>query len=388
MRYLRNKKIVRTSLFSITFIIVALILWNTYDFSKKFSHEERLKMEVLAAAFERFNNADLDVDVSLEDRIIKSNHNIPMIVTDGKNNILRFSNLDPAKSKDKIYLLNQLALMKNENKPILISYQKNNVNLKRYIYYRNSELIYKLKYYPIALLFILCLFGAVIYLIYKTNKISEQNKLWVGMAKETAHQIGTPLSSLLGWVEIMRLENVSENTIGEIEKDISRLNTIAERFSKIGSIPVLSKSDVIIETKKSISYLKSRSSKSVKFEFNNNSSQPIYANLNLQLYAWVIENLVKNAIDSMQGKGNITIDIRNSDKSIYITINDTGKGIPKSMFRKIFEPGFTTKKRGWGLGLSLAKRIIEIYHKGKIFVKKSELGKGTSFEIQLRKIKS
>ena len=378
----KNTQIIRWTVILSSFIIVALILWNTYDFFQKFKHEERAKMEILAKAYERFSSANLNTDISLEAKIIGNNHNIPMIITNEKDSITEWANLDSVKVKKKNYLEKQLFIMKSQNNPINISYRGE--NLKQYIYYRNSDLLTKLKYYPIALILILFLFASVIYLFFKSNKVAEQNKLWTGMAKETAHQIGTPLSSLLGWIEILRLENTSENIIQEIENDVTRLNTIAERFSKIGSIPELKEQNVVEATKTSFDYLKLRSSKQVVFKFES-SKETIHAKINLQLFSWVIENLVKNAIDAMEGKGKITLAITENEKNVTITIADTGKGIPKNLQHEIFTPGFTTKKRGWGLGLSLAKRIIEDYHNGKIAVLKSELGKGTTFAITLKK---
>ncbi|MDP3359384.1 MAG: HAMP domain-containing sensor histidine kinase [Lutibacter sp.] len=378
----KNTQIIRWTVILSSFIIVALILWNTYDFFQKFKHEERSKMEILAKAYERFSSASLNTDISLEAKIISNNHNIPMIITDEKDSITEWSNLDSLKIKKKNYLEKQLFLMKSQNNPITISYKGE--DLKQYIYYRNSDLLTKLKYYPVALILILFLFASVIYLFFKSNKVAEQNKLWTGMAKETAHQIGTPLSSLLGWIEILRLENTNENTIKEIENDVQRLNTIAERFSKIGSIPELKEQNVVEATNDSFEYLKLRSSKQVVFNFDS-SKKEIYAKINLQLFSWVIENLVKNAIDAMEGKGKITLLITENNKNVTITIADTGKGIPKHLQHEIFTPGFTTKKRGWGLGLSLAKRIIEDYHNGKIAVLKSELGKGTTFAITMKK---
>lgn len=378
----KNTQIIRWTVILSSFFIVALILWNTYDFFQKFKNEERSKMEILAKAYERFSSANLNTDISLEYKIIGNNHNIPMIITDEKDSITEWSNLDSLKVKKKNYLSNQLFIMRSQNNPIAISYKGE--SLKQFIYYRNSDLLTKLKYYPIALILILFLFASVIYLFFKSNKIAEQNKLWTGMAKETAHQIGTPLSSLLGWIEILRLENTDENTIKEIENDVARLNTIAERFSKIGSIPELKEQNVVEATSASFDYLKLRSSKQVVFKFES-SKETIYAKINLQLFSWVIENLVKNAIDAMEGKGKLTLEICENEKNVTITIADTGKGIPKHLQYQIFTPGFTTKKRGWGLGLSLAKRIIEDYHNGKIAVLKSELGKGTSFAITLKK---
>jgi len=378
----KNSQIIRWIATASSFIIVTLILWNTYAFFKKFKNEERSKMEVLAKAYESLSTADLNADISLEYQIIGNNSNIPMIITNEKDSITDWSNLDSIKTKKKQYLLKQLAIMKSQNEPIVMSYKKADIN--QLIYYRDSDLLTKLKYYPVALVFILFLFASVIYMFFKSNKVADQNKLWTGMAKETAHQIGTPLSSLLGWVEILRLENTDENTVQEIENDVQRLNVIAERFSKIGSVPVLNKQNVVDVTNNAFNYLKSRSSKQVIFNFKT-SNPEIHANLNLQLFSWVIENLVKNAIDAMEGKGKISLNISENENAVIITISDTGKGILKNLQQKIFSPGFTTKKRGWGLGLSLAKRIVEDYHNGKISVLKSELGKGTTFAINLKK---
>ena len=378
----KNTQIIRWIVITTSFIIVALILWNTYDFFIKFKTEERAKMEVLAKAYERLSSADLNADISLEDKIIGNNHNIPMIITNDLDSISDWSNLDSLKTKKPAYLENQLAIMKSQNQPIIISYKRANIN--QLIYYRDSDLLTKLKYYPIALVLILILFASVIYLFFKSNKIADQNKLWTGMAKETAHQIGTPLSSLLGWIEILRLEDTDEATVQEIEKDVARLNIIAERFSKIGSVPVLKQENIVEATESSFNYLKSRSSKQVLFNFNSENAL-IQCSINLQLFSWVIENLVKNAIDAMEGKGKIQLTISETTNQVKITISDTGKGISKNLHQKIFSPGYTTKKRGWGLGLSLAKRIIEDYHNGKIYVYKSEIGKGTTFAILLKK---
>jgi len=378
----KNTQIIRWIVIITSFVIVSLILWNTYAFFNKFKSEERAKMEVLAKAYESLSIADLNTDISLEYKIISNNLNIPMIITNEKDSITEWSNLDSLKTARPNYLKNQLDLMKSQNEPIMVSYKKANIN--QLIYYRDSDLLTKLKYYPIALILILILFASVIYLFFKSNKIAEQNKLWTGMAKETAHQIGTPLSSLLGWVAILRLEKTDENTVQEIEKDVQRLNIIAERFSKIGSVPVLKKQNIVAATKTAFNYLESRSSKQVHFKFKTTNND-IYANINLQLFSWVIENLVKNAIDAMEGKGHINLRISENESSAIITISDTGKGIPKNIQQKIFSPGFTTKKRGWGLGLSLAKRIVEDYHNGKISILKSEINKGTTFTINLKK---
>jgi len=392
MSALKNTQITRWIAIIASFTVVTFILWNTYTFFQRFKTEERSKMEILGEAYERFATVDLDVDVELERFILESNNSIPMIITDGKDNITLWSNLNVPDTtfnslsvKQRMQLTKQLELMKTQNSPIDVSYEVETIRVQQFIFYRNSDLLTKLKYYPLALVLILVLFSSVIFLFFKSSKIAEQNKLWTGMAKETAHQIGTPLSSLLGWIELLRLENIDKSIPDEIEKDVTRLNVIAERFSKIGSAPTLKKHNVVAETKAAYNYFESRSSKQIEFIFNSDIKE-ITALLNVQLYGWVIENLIKNSIDAMQGKGIVTIDISETSKLVNITISDTGKGIPKNLRQQIFSPGYTTKKRGWGLGLSLSKRIVEEYHNGKIFVLKSELGKGTTFCVSLKKV--
>ncbi|MCF6348251.1 MAG: HAMP domain-containing histidine kinase [Flavobacteriaceae bacterium] len=389
-----NKNALRWILIIAAFLLVALILWNTNLFFQKFKQEERSKMEVLAKAYENMNNPDLDVDITLEGNIIDSNKNIPMILTNKDGKIVGWNNLDletesnfdDLPTKERMFLTKQLGVMKGENEPLLIR-QHNSDKIYQRIHYRDSDILNKLQYYPIALLLILFLFGTIIYLVFKSNKVAEQNKLWAGMAKETAHQIGTPLSSLLGWVEILRMDNAAESTVIEIEKDIDRLNTIADRFSKIGSIPKLTRHNLVTETKKSYDYYASRASKLVDFHFETDEDLKIYAMINPQLFSWVIENLVKNAIDAMDGKGTLRIKVQpKNGKYVQVLVSDSGKGIPKSMYTKIFDPGYTTKRRGWGLGLSLTKRIIEDYHKGKVQVEKSEVDNGTTMSVLLKEI--
>ena len=380
MNFLTNNILFRRIAILISLIIVSLILWNTYTFFQKFKQEERIKMEILATAQKEIaTNIDLNASVDLPLKVIESNSNIPMILVNEKGTIEYFQNLDSLKSLNPKYLANQLAKMKSENEPIKVSYNGKNI---QFIYYRNSDLLYKLTYYPVALIFILLLFLSVIYMFYNANKVAETNKLWTGMAKETAHQIGTPLSSLLGWIAILKMEKIEDKYVEEIENDVSRLNTIANRFSKIGSMPELKKENIVAQTKQAFDYLESRSSKQISFEFRSVNNE-IYTNMNKELFGWVIENLIKNSMDAMLGKGHLLLTIENPSKKVKITISDTGKGIPKKLFKQIFKPGFTAKKRGWGLGLSLSKRIIEDYHKGSVFVHKSEIDKGTSFQILL-----
>ncbi|MDB0039514.1 HAMP domain-containing histidine kinase [Polaribacter sp.] len=382
MNFLTNTLLFKRIAILISLIIVSLILWNTAVFFQKFKQEERAKIEIFATAQrELSNNEDLDASVDLPLKIIKNSTDIPMILVNESGEI-EYKNLDSIKSLDPIYVNAQLQKMKSENAPIEISYNGKN---KKLIYYRDSDLLNKLTYYPLALILILILFLSVIYLFFSSNRAAETNKLWTGMAKETAHQIGTPLSSLLGWIAILKMEKVDDKYVSEIEKDVHRLSTIANRFSKIGSVPELRKENIIHITKQAYNYLESRSSKQILFTFSSEEKE-LFVNLNNELFGWVIENLIKNAIDAMQKKGALKLAITPLGKHVKITISDTGKGMHKSLFKQIFKPGFTTKKRGWGLGLSLSKRIVEDYHKGKISVQKSEIAKGTTFEILLARV--
>lgn len=363
-----------------SFIMVSLILWKTYEFFQHFKDEERVKMENWSFAQKELSKTgDLDVNIGeLPIEILQSNKTTPMIKLN-QDGSFDSNNIDEEKAKDSLYIQKLISKFKNENAPIEIRYQNEVLST---IYYGNSPLLNRLKYYPLALILIIVLFGAVIFFFYRSNKNATQNKLWSGMAKETAHQIGTPLSSLIGWTEILKSEQVNPEYIVEIEKDVDRLQTITERFSKIGSIPTLEVADIIKETIDSYDYLKSRSSKLINFEIITPSGD-IPVKLNKQLYSWVIENLVKNAIDAMKGRGKLTVEISQLENNVNVSVTDTGKGIVKSQFKKIFEPGFTTKKRGWGLGLSLTKRIIEDFHNGKIKVLQSEINKGTTIQIAL-----
>ncbi|MDG2194808.1 MAG: HAMP domain-containing sensor histidine kinase [Polaribacter sp.] len=381
MSFLKNTLWLKRIIIFSSFIIVSLILWNTFVFFQKFKEEERAKIESYAAAIEELATRDLKASVSLPLKIIEQTNGIPLILVGEDGSINTWHHLDSIQALDSVYVENQLAKMKKQNKPIVMK----SFDVTQYIYYRDSDLLNKLTYYPLALILILVLFLTIVYMVFKSNKIAEQNKLWTGMAKETAHQIGTPLSSLLGWIAILKMEKVGEKYVDEIEKDVYRLSAIAERFSKIGSVPELKKQNIIAISKTAFEYLKLRGSKQIQFSFSA-PQEELYANANHELFGWVIENLIKNAIDAMQGKGALSLTIENSQKNINITLSDTGKGIRKKQFKQIFKPGFTTKKRGWGLGLSLSKRIIEDYHSGKIFVQKSEVNKGTSIQIQLKKI--
>ena len=376
MHFSNKRNTTRWIIIASSFCLVSLILWNTYTFFQIFKNEERLKMNLWAQAQKTLINADENTDVDLPLLIFSNNTSIPIMLTE-KDSIINAVNIDTTiiqnTEKSRLFL-NKL---KGENEPINIVYAPGRIQK---LYYGNSSLLNQLKYYPIALLLIIVLFAALVYNYYKSNKMATQNKLWAGMAKETAHQIGTPLSSLIGWIELLKTEDIPESTTKEIEKDIERLQTITDRFSKIGSEPKLEQMDIVSETLLSYDYLQSRFSKQIEFSYAA-PQKSILIPLNATLHSWTIENMVKNAIDAMKGKGKLHLAIEEENESIKITITDTGSGIPKNQFKKIFEPGFTTKKRGWGLGLSLTKRIVEDYHKGKIKVLQSEVGKGTAMQL-------
>ncbi len=379
MKFNPKKKTSYIFLLIASFVIVSLILWNTNSFFQKFKVEERYKMEIWATAQTEFLSLPADADPgNLVLLVFQKNTSTPMILV-SKDGSIKTNNIPEDLAKDTVYLAKKMAQFRNENTPLVM---EDKGELLATLYYGNSEVLNKLKFYPLALMLIIFLFGAVIFFFFRTNKASEQNKLWAGMAKETAHQIGTPLTSLLGWNEHLKAENVNPEITLEIEKDIGRLQKITDRFSKIGSLPKLEKLDIVTETRDAYSYLKSRSSKLVHFSFQSKAdSIPVL--LNSELYNWTIENLVKNGIDAMKGKGHVSIEIIPVGRNVQILVSDTGSGIPRRDFNNIFNPGVTTKKRGWGLGLSLVKRIVEEYHKGKIKVL-SSTKEGTIMQISLK----
>lgn len=380
MSFSERTNTTRWIIISICFLIITLILWNTYTFFQIFKNEERIKMNLFVKAQISLVNADEYTDLDLPLQIINNNTSIPGVIM-LYDNVVSAKNVPDdilSNNKKRKALLNKL---KNENEPITFEYAPGKYQT---LYYGNSELLNKLKYYPVALVLIIFLCIALIYNFYKSTKMATQNKLWAGMAKETAHQIGTPLSSLIGWVEILKTEEIDPSISIEIEKDIDRLQTITDRFSKIGSIPVLELHDIVKETQNAYEYMQFRFSKQIAFSFKAPES-PIYGMINPTLHSWTIENLVKNAIDAMKGRGTLDLLIEQDANLIKINVKDSGTGISKKQFKTIFEPGFTTKKRGWGLGLSLTKRIVEEYHNGKIKVLHSEIGKGTTFQISLNK---
>ena len=306
----------------------------------------------------------------------------PVIITnEDQSQILGFGNLDSIQMQDTNFVKQQLAIMKEENDPLQIDFMNTG---KAAIFYRTSDLVEQMRYYPVILILVFTLFLLIAYLLFSSARRSEQNQVWAGMAKETAHQLGTPISSLMGWVELLKMQEEPFVGTHEMEKDIERLQIVTDRFSKIGSVPVTEPTDINYLIRDTMDYLQKRFSKKFEFEINLPEGELIMP-LIPSLFRWVLENLTKNAVDAMGDKGKITLDLIDDGDHIHIDLSDTGKGIPKSKINQVFNPGYTSKKRGWGLGLSLAKRIIEDYHKGKIFVKSSIVGEGTTFRITLKK---
>lgn len=350
---------------------------NIYKGQKNYLYYKDSKL------FSELKNVLDDLIKSFISEVAVNSASVPVLYTDStKTNVIASGNIDSLKIKDSTFLKTTLFSMAEHNQPIEVEFGD---GTKNYIFYQESKLLTQLKYYPYVMFSIFGLFLLIAYLLFSTARKVEQNQVWVGMAKETAHQLGTPLSSLIAWLEYLRSKGLEPETANEIEKDVKRLETITERFSKIGSVPKLDKVNLISVLNNSVNYIKLRSSKNVIFTVDTDNQTEIIAQLNIPLFEWVIENLCRNAVDAMNGNGAINISISDQTQFVYIDVSDTGKGIPKSKYKTVFEPGFTTKQRGWGLGLSLTKRIIENYHSGKIFVKNSELGKGTTFRIVLNK---
>ena len=366
----------------VAFFIVALILWNTNILFQNLKKEERAKMELWSMAQREF--VENNTVNNLTFQVLQQTWINPMIHVNDQGKIIGHKNIDwdPA-LEDSLAIYKRLEKIKKENQPILIRYKDSLTSINQKLYYGDSVLLKKLQYYPLALLLIIFLFGAVLYFVFKTSRVSEQNRLWAAMAKETAHQIGTPLSSMIGWITILKEQQTNE-PLNEMEKDIERLQVITERFSKVGSLPELTQSDVVKEIQNTLLYLEKRSSKLIQFKYEL-PKEAIHIPLNAQLFSWTLENLINNSIDAMKGKGILSLNFFEGQKTIALDISDTGSGIKKENFKRIFNPGFSAKKRGWGLGLSLAKRIISDYHKGKIGIKSSVLGKGTTFQIVLKK---
>ncbi len=380
--YSRKQKL-KTGLFLLAVLLGVGIVLYTGNLVKKISVQERNKIEIWAEATRELTGVDINEQVSPTlYNILGENKTIPVMLVDGSENIIGTRNLNDKRVKDTIFLKKELQKMKNQHEPIVIEYARGQ---KNYVYYEDSALLTSLQYYPYIQLVVVSFFILISYLAFSSSRKAEENQLWAGLSKETAHQLGTPISSLVAWIELLKIKNEDANLINEVQKDVKRLETITERFSGIGSTPVLMKMNLYKIIVNSVSYLQARTSKNVKYILNFDKSGELLIPLNESLFEWVIENMCKNAVDAMQGKGQIIISVEDKKDRVFIDIRDFGKGIPKAQFKTVFKPGYTTKKRGWGLGLSLVKRIVESYHSGKIFVKSSELGKETTFRIVLNK---
>lgn len=366
-------------LFIAAVIIGVSSLWYTNILVRKFAAEEKKRIELWAEAQEQVIKSDENLDFFF--RVLSNNETIPVIVVDSADNIMFSRNLNPAKTNNQRYVDRKLKQMKEENDPFEIVISDDD---KQFLYYGHSTILTKLAYYPYVQLAIILLFIVVSYFAFSASRKTEQNKVWVGLSKETAHQLGTPISSLMAWLEIMKSKATDKEMMSELEKDIKRLEKITERFSKIGSKPILNKENIQEVIDRAIVYLKTRSSDKVLYDIHLPQDELIIP-LNAELFEWVIENICKNAIDAVNGSGKIDIYISDHTQVVYVDIADNGRGIPKSKYKTIFKPGYTTKERGWGLGLSLSKRIIEEYHGGRIFVNDSELNHGTTIRIVLRK---
>lgn len=381
MKLFENNKILFRYLFvAIALLIVVASLIVSHFLVENLSKEERNKIEIWAEATKEMASNAENMNMNLVAQILKSNTTIPVILYDKKENFYTSANIDLPELDDQIFLKQRAESFKKRHEPIIIEAE----GFDQYIYYDDSYTLKQLQLYPYVQLGVLFIFMITAFFALFTTMRMEQDRLWVGLSKETAHQLGTPISSLLAWLEYLKLKETDQSIVRDMEKDVDRLQMITDRFSKIGSVPALESQNMVDIIHRSIAYLEKRISKKVVFVVEL-SDKPLYAQVNEPLLSWVIENLTKNAVDAMGGQGQIIYRLSDKGKFVSLDIQDTGKGIPKSKFRTIFNPGYTTKSRGWGLGLSLAKRIIESYHKGRIYVKTSEIGVGTTFCIELKK---
>ncbi|MFD2785662.1 ATP-binding protein [Hymenobacter rubripertinctus] len=386
-----QKSRIKLIIVGVALLIGAATVIYTNILVQRLSERERQQIDLYAKTQRYIINTEEESNLSfLYDEIIEANKTIPVIITDGDDNIIDARNVNVPKGVPEEasiqFLRDEIAQMREQHPPIVIEI---GAGLRNKLYYKESALLTQLRFYPLVQLAIIGCFGVIAYFTFSYSRRAEQNRVWVGLAKETAHQLGTPLSSLVGWQEYLRESERfrDEPIVEELGKDIRRLEIITERFSNIGSVPVLKDENILRVTENAISYLQSRVSRKVSFEVKTDLPRDTPAQVNIPLFDWVIENICKNAVDAMDGRGSIVLHlrrpVRGNKAQIVLDITDTGKGIPKSKMQSVFLPGYTTKKRGWGLGLALAKRIIENYHKGRLFVKWSEPGRGTTFRVIL-----
>lgn len=372
-------------IFIVTAVLIAIASVVVSDsLIKNLANEERQKIEVWAEATRVMTNENPSLDMNLILKIIQGNTSIPVVLCDEQDRVLSYNNIQVPENEPETYLKEVVKKLKHKNDPIVVDMEDGTY---QYIYYDDSIILKRLLIYPYAQLTVVFIFILIAFLALASTKKAEQNKVWVGLSKETAHQLGTPISSLIAWIEYLKSKKIDASYLNEMEKDVKRLETIADRFSKIGSDPKPEAVDICLSLQQALDYMNTRISQKVKIE-TQFPAFPVMVLMNESLFAWVVENLTKNAVDAMEGQGEIVFRVEDRKTNVRIDISDTGKGIPKSKFKTVFNPGYTTKQRGWGLGLSLVKRIVESYHGGKIYVKSSEPGKGTTFRIELRKFKA
>ncbi len=374
----------RTGLSIIAIAIVSGTIFYSQFLAKKIALEERQKVAQWVEASKLLMNDTTGMSDKLVSIIITENRTIPIIEADENNDVTQYVNLDAASiAADSNYVKNRLREFSKQNDPITWIDPRDSTRTNHY-YYGHTSLLNQVRYYPLVQLLIVSLFIIITLTALTTSFKSSQNQVWAGMAKETAHQLGTPLTSLQGWVEMLKDNPDNEKIVAEMDKDVNRLKLVSDRFGKIGSTPHLEVHNIVAQVSTMIDYMRKRAPGKVQFSLDTGGTQEILASISPPLFDWVIENLLKNALDAMEGKGSIAVQIRQHDNEVLIDVTDSGKGIARQNIHRVFKPGFTTKKRGWGLGLSLSKRIIAQYHKGQLFVKQSELNKGTTFRIVLK----
>ncbi len=384
MRKFREFKRIRTVLIVVAIVIAVASLFVSQSLVKDLSREEHSKMELFAQAYQSLSDADENTDLGLVLAVMSGNQTIPVIVVDETGDVKSFLNIEIRKADTLAYLNSCVERMRSLGNSIKIYYDESDTEHYNEVCFDESLLLNRLTVYPYIQLGVVVLFVLIAIFALLSFKKTEQNRVWVGLSKETAHQLGTPISSLMAWNELLKDKYKDDELIAEMEKDVNRLQMVAERFSKIGSMPEPVQADMVGVLDGVIDYVEHRSPATVKF-IRNFPNPPVNAKVNASLFGWVIENICKNAVDAMNGKGKLTIRLTEDKNYVTIDVTDTGKGIAKNSWRSVFDPGYTTKERGWGLGLSLAKRIVTEYHKGKIYVAHSELGKGTTFRIELPK---
>ena len=366
--------------FIIVAILIALVsLAVSNRLIKKLAQEERARMEIWTEAYRVLSTEDTDQNLMVILRIIEGNTSIPVILCNDQGEILSHRNISVPAEGDSLFLQRKVREFRARHTPIVVEIGE---NARQYLYYDDSILLKRLLIYPYVQLSVVFVFILIAFLALASTKRAEQNKVWVGLTKETAHQLGTPISSLIAWVEYLKTKDVEATYLNEMEKDVKRLEVIADRFSKVGSVPTLKQLDVNEAVRASCNYMSTRVSAKVRIAYEP-ASEPLYVQMNESLFSWVIENLAKNAVDAMEGRGVITVSTGRRKRRIWVDVTDTGKGIPKSRFKTVFTPGYTTKTRGWGLGLSLVRRIVETSPGGRIYVRSSEPGRGTTFRIEM-----